>query len=119
MDSGNEVTEVFLRIERQHHLGAKEVLRVEEILMHRLTTDDRCERHPEVALLDHSVDDSYEILILGVSQDGTIAQCSGTELHSSFTTCNRVVRNKNLSSEVIPSTMVFGTEDESKVLFAS
>ena len=65
----------------EHHVRRGEALGIHEVLVGPLGQDRRRERHPEVAVLDHPVDERHHAVIRRIGEDGAVAEGARAELH--------------------------------------
>ncbi len=69
-----QLVNAFGGVEREDHVGSCDLLRVDDVVISALFEHRRRERHPEVAILDHVVDDANDLGLRRIGENGPVAQ---------------------------------------------
>src|SRR5215510_15729472 len=90
----------FLRnaVKRKNHIGSRNILRLKDIVTYTVNGCRRRERHPEVALLNHVVNNLDNLRIGPIRENRPVPQSSGTKLHPATTAGNNMPTSKQFSN---------------------
>src|SRR5262245_61311246 len=90
----------FLRnaVKRKNHIGSRNILRLKDIVTYTVNGCRRRERHPEVALLNHVVNNLDNLRIGRIRKNRPVSQSSGTKLHPATTAGNNMPTSKQFSN---------------------
>ena len=98
---GDLVAALGIGRERQHHVGRRQPLGIDHVVVLALTQDRRGERHPEVAVLDHPIDGPDHPVIRGIGEDRPVAERARAELHPPGAARHHAIRHQELGDALL------------------